>query len=217
MTVKKIVILSVLHVLIAAVSLSTAWGQTDDFRKTTSVGLDAGLFLPLGKWTEHRINPDVSQFQKGAVFGIDLERRFWKFMGLAVNMGFINLSSGDWENYAASRGDFVDASAYMLYIGFHFRPYLLSDGQNDLKAEIGFNFFGSHGQETFSMYTYDYDFLRPHAGFVLGAEYDRFLSENVAVAVRAVCMFISPGIDYATGKDYTIIGFPLTLGIRFHV
>ncbi|UCD94815.1 MAG: hypothetical protein JSU69_01835 [Candidatus Zixiibacteriota bacterium] len=212
----KMLRLSVFCVLVAVVSLTGVRAQTDDFRKTTSLGLDAGLFLPLGQWTEHRINPAVSQFQKGPVIGFDIERRFWKFMGLAVNMGYVGLNTGDWEDYASSQGDFVEASAYMLYLGFHFRPYLLSRDRDYLKAEIGFNFFGSQSQETFGPYTYDYDFLKPHAGFVLGLEYDRFLSENVAIAMRAVAMFIAPGINYATGKDHIMNIFPLTVGIRFH-
>jgi hypothetical protein len=217
-TMTKILRPSVCCILVTAVSLTSVWGQAGDFRKTTSLGVDVGLFMPVGQWTEHRIYPNVNQFQKGLAFGIDLERRFWKFMGLAVNMGYLGASTGDWEDYSFSQhGDVVEASAYMLYCSFLLRPYLLSRERGYLKAEIGFSFLGSQGQETFGPKTYDYDFFKPRAGFILGLEYDRFLSENVAIALRAAGTFITPGIDYEVGKDYLIIGFPITLGVRFHM
>jgi hypothetical protein len=207
-------------VLMGAVLLtlvgSNVLGQTGEARGKFSVGLHAGMFLPMGAWTEHRFAPGVNQFQKGIYGGGILEMELGSRVGLGLEFGYEKLDVGDWVDYAALKGDRISASAEMGHIGILLRPYLLKRTRDLLKLDFGFALVFPSGQETYAPTTYTYDFMKANIGFVTGLEFDHFVSARMAIAGRLNVIMVSSGIKYADGVSHAIYGLPVSVGIRYY-
>ncbi len=211
---KQISQLIALGCVLLVVLLSSSVASTHT--RTSSVGIDAGLFLPQSNWKEHPYAPGVDQFKSGVALEFGLEVKLASWSGLAFNIGYLKLSTSDWEEFAASQGDDIKASAYITYLGPVFIPYLWSDKYNVLKLRFGLNLFISDGEETFSNSSYHYDFLAERIGLILGTEYDRFISERIALALKLSVVYVPSGVIYADGIKHNIIGLPVTIGVRFY-
>ena len=123
----------------------------------------------------------------------------------------------EWENFGRAGGDDVTASASVGHIGLLFKPYLKASRPDIIKLELGAGLVLANGEETFGRFSYEYDFLKSTVvGILLGIEYDRFLSKNIALAARISSMIVLSGIEYADGVDQSLIIMPLTIGMRFH-
>lgn len=184
--------------------------------RTTSLGLEVGYFFPVGDWKEHRYATGADQFRGSVAAGLDLEVRLFQSVGVAANIGYLRLGVGDWEKYAANRGDIVDASASMVHVGVLIKPYLWMDRYNVVKLRLGASLFFPSGQESFDRFTYEYDFLVTRLGYVAGIEFDRSLNRNTALALRISGIVVPSGVQYADGEKHSIVAFPITLGVRFH-
>jgi hypothetical protein len=179
-----------------------------------SIGIGAGYFLPVGDWKEHRY-AGVDQFAGHVAFQGDFEIRWSRLLGFALNAGYDHLGTGEWSDYAASRGDAVDASAFIFHAGIVWRPHLWEDRCNALSLLVGFNYSAPTGQETFEEITYDYDFMKDKIGYQLGLEFEHDISESLALMVSVSGLIIPGGVEYADGVSYTITGLPMTAGVRF--
>ena len=206
----KIALSSLLVLLV--VPLYTALG----FTRTTSVGLNVGLFLPASDWKDHRYAPAIDQFSTSFTFDVDLESKLMSWGGLGFKIGYVNLNMSKWEDYSRSQGDAINASAYLIYAGPVLKPYLWSDKYNIVKLELGIPYVTSDGDESFDSFIYQYDFLAERIGFLVGLEYDRHLSNKAALVLKISTLIVPSGVIYADGLDYTVIGLPFTLGVRFH-
>jgi hypothetical protein len=183
-------------------------------RPDFSIGLGAGYFLPLGDWKAHRY-AGLDQFTGHVCFQGDFEVRWSRPLAFAVDGGYIHLGTGEWEDYAALYGDAVDASASIFYVGLLWKPCVWEDRYNALSLLLGVNFSAPAGQETFEKDTYDYDFMKNKVGYQLGVEFARDISYSTALTVSVSGLFIPSGVEYADGLKYTIVGLPLTAGVRF--
>lgn len=179
-----------------------------------SIGLGAGYFIPVGDWKTHRY-ADVDQFTGHIVVQGDLEFRWSRLLGFELSGGYLTLSTGDWEDYAASQGDAVDASAYVLYWGVDFKPHLLETEHSALSLLAGLNVCFPSGQERFENMTYNYDFLKYAFGLRFGLEFERDVSRNIALMASFSSIIMPGSVEYADGLSYTIATLPLTAGIRF--
>lgn len=203
-------------VVLLLILASAACGQTTETRGEFSIGANAGLFLPQGEWVEHPFAPGVDQFQKGVAIEGILEVEVMHWLGFALNFEYANLSTDDWENYAASKGSDVSASAYLVNFGGMFRPYLVNTPHGILKLDIGLNLVFPRGRETYGYISYDYDFLKTQVGLVTGIEYDLFVKYNLALSLRLGGVFVDQGVKYAGGEEHVLIGMPVMFGIRYY-
>lgn len=204
-------------VIIIAVSLAailSVAGPASADKTEVSIGLGAGYFIPFGDWKAHRY-ADIDQFGGGIAVQGDFEIRFTRRFGMALAAGYINLDTSDWENYAASWGDDVDASAQIVYIGLQFKPHVWKDRRHTIALLLGVNYCIPSGRETFLGTIYDYDFMKSSFGYLIGVELGRNLNRNVAITVSVSGLFIPNGIEYADGLSYTVMGVPVTAGIRY--
>lgn len=189
--------------------------QTPTESPSSSIGGHLGFALPMAG-TKHRY-ADVNQFGGSILFGGDLEIKTSDKVGLAISGGYAKLDLSKWEDFAIARGDQVSASASMSYVGLLLRPYLKASKPDIIKLEFGPALVFTNGNETFGKFSYDYDFFQSTSvGILVGVEYDRFLSDNLALAARITSMIVPSGIEYADGKSQTIIIMPFTVGMRFH-
>jgi hypothetical protein len=179
-------------------------------------GIDGGYMFPLGEWNKHRYAEGVNQLQGGIALNGDMEFGIRR-IGIAMNGGYSNLSVAEWEKYAGSQGEELDASAYALYFGILLKIYLYERPPNTFNLEFGLNYFSLTGQETFTGKTYEYDFLNSRFGFIAGMGYERFLNKQISFTVRLKGLFVPNGIQYADGEKQTIIGLQATSGFRFYL
>lgn len=206
---------SVAAVAITFLLTASIFGQADADSKTFSIGVGVGGFFPQDKWKEHRYASGIDQFQKGIAVEFDLEKKFWRWGGMAINFGYSHLGTGDWEEYARSQDDIVDASANMFHVGLLLKPYLITRQSDILKLDLGLNLFAPSGRETFEVVSYKYDFLKSQFGVIIGVEYNHILGDNIALGVNLAGVIVPAGVKYADDENHTIMGFPLTAGVRF--
>ncbi len=178
------------------------------------LGLNLGYFQPLGAWNDHRYARNIELFNGGALFDAELELRF-RQVGLALCGGYSALHTGAWQNYAAARGDKVEASASFTQLGGLFRIYLHEREADAFSFDFGMNYAMPTGQEKIATGVYDYDFLKSRLGFTAGVGYHRRLSSTVALAFRIGGMFVPGGVAYAGGEKHDLNGLAITVGIRF--
>ena len=203
---------------LSLVLVTSGIGQTPDEFPSSSMGIHIGYGLTLGDWNKHRFAADVDQFGGSILFGGDLEIKTSDKVGLAISGGYAKLDVSKWEDFAMARGDHVSASASVSYVGLLLRPYLKSSKPDIIKLELGAGLVFAKGKETFGRFSYDYDFLQSTSvGILVGVEYDRFLSDNLALAARITSMIVPSGIEYVDGKNQTVIIMPVTVGMRFHL
>lgn len=195
-----------------------ATGKWQDGRSGNSVFVGAGILWPVGDWMGHRFAQGVNQFQRGLAFGFDFEHRFSELASLSLTGGYGSLDVGDWENYASSRGDNIEGSAYMLYGGLRLNFYILNHRSNTVKMGVGALYLGTYGHETFRSFSYDYDFLPGSSVALLtGVEYEWSINDSFALTAKADLVVAPSGVEYVDGKGYSIFGIPTTLGIRFYL
>jgi len=89
------------------------------------------------------------------------------------------------------------------------------DSRHTLALILGLNYCFPSGRETFQSTIYNYDFMKIKFGYQIGIELDRYLGSNVAIAVSVSGLIIPNGIEYADGLSYTVMGVPVTAGIRY--
>ncbi len=198
-------------------AFSSAQEESDrHIHPNVSVGVRGGFAWPLGDWKAHRFAP-VDQFQGGLTVGGDLEIRLTQQMCLGIVADYTRLDVGEWEDYAASRGDDVTASASVISLALTLKPHLIDHRPSVLSLDIGFAIAFPSGKEQSDRFVYEYDFLRnPGFGALLGLEYAHLIGDNFAVTIRAAAMFIFSGIGYADGIDNNLTLAPVTGGVRFY-
>jgi hypothetical protein len=178
-------------------------------------GLDLGYLSPVGKWKEHLYAPGVDQFGGGMLYGAEFE-----FNLLDVNWGvFINytkLDMSDWENYPGNVSP-VSASASMYIYGAVFKYYAVNQSPHYINLDIGLAFTDFKGHESYSGYSYEYDFIKTRSkiNLLIGLAYKYKMNKNLAFQLGGRMVFIPSGIEYADGKDHDILVLPLSLGIRY--
>ena len=204
--------------LVSFLTCHPASGKWQDGRSSNSVFLGAGVLWPVGDWTGHRFAQGVNQFQRGLAFGLDVEHRFSELASLSLTGGYGSLDVSDWENYARSRGDIIEGSAYMLYGGVRVNFYILNHRPNTVKLGIGVLYLGMYGHEQFKSFAYDYNFLPGSSvGFLTGVEYEWSINDSFALTTKGDLVVTPSGVKYVDGKAYSIFGIPTTLGIRFYL
>lgn len=195
---------------------STAAARPERTHGKFSLGGGIGVFQPVGRWADHRYAPGINQFTRGFMFEGVLEYELADWVGLGGVIGGGPLGTGEWVDYAASRGDDVRASARMFYLAGLVRLYLLNRPKYMLKLDLGGGTFGPSGQENFLGFSYDYDFLKSRGLALLGLEYCLFVKPKLALTGRSCFLMATDGVEYADGLKNTIYGFPVTIGIRFY-
>ena len=191
-----------------------ASGQNSNDSLFHSFGIDVGYFSTLGDWKKHRYAVGVDQFQGSFNFGAELETKLLN-AGIGFLFSYSKLSVEDWEKFAQHEGDQIDASASMVNLGILLKLYLLTEIPQMLNLDVGVCYIFSEGHETFETYSYDYNFLKSGIGFITGMGYKHLLNKKIALVFNVRCLIKPDGIKYADGKSYTVIGLPLTLGIRY--
>ena len=190
----------------------------DSSTSRVSLGLRAGYAWPVGEWMQHRFAP-VDQFDAGLSFGGDIEIRLSEKGYLAILVDHTQLDVSAWEDYAASQGSVVDASASITQLGLAMRVNLMDTGSSSaLKLDIGALVALQTGQETTGRYSYEYDFMKNPAFGLFGAlEYVYLFSPKVGLTLRGSIAFVLSGIDYADGIEYIVMLAPVTGGLRFYL
>jgi len=180
-----------------------------------STCFEAGAFLPVGTWADHRYAPDVRQIGEGPLFGLDLEVRLAPWVALAARGDVAFNRTRQWEKYAAARGDVVDASVTTFQTALMLRGIFWSGHRYRAKVGLGCGFFLPSGEETFQGNAYRYDFLKKRLGLAVDAEFDHPLGQRLSLAFRGGTMFVPGGIEYADGFERDVTTVALTLGLRF--
>jgi hypothetical protein len=192
-----------------------AQAQHESESPQIGIGVDAGYFRPSGTWAEHPYALGVDMFGGSAIFRGELEGRFNKRLGLALDGSYNNLNLGAWEEYADARGNRIEASASLFRFEALLRFYAMEHGPHRLHLELGPTYVFPQGRERFDGQFYDYDFLKRRLGFAGGLGYSRLLSQHTALVFRVGGVFVPSGVVYADGRSHALAGVPVTLGVRF--
>ena len=188
----------------------------DSVSSGASLGIRVGYSLGIGEWTQHRFAP-VEHLKPGLTYGGDLEIRLSQKVGLGIMVDYTELDVGAWEDYAASKGSSVRATASLINGGVSIRSYLRRKDPSYVKLEIGALLSFGTGREQ-AHFTYDYDFLgSPCFGVLLGLEYEYLLGASVSFTVKGAFVYIPSGVSYADGYERSLLITPLTGGFRFHL
>jgi hypothetical protein len=208
---RRLSIISGLTALLVLVGVVPARAQ----RGTVSATLSAGGLFPLGKWGQHRYAPNVNLVGVGPMFGLELEVG-GGLLALAGRAEFAFNGTGEWEDYAASKGDRIEARMTTFQGLLLLRGRLWSSPHDQVRVGLGGGISVPSGEETFQGATYTYDFLKTGPGFAADVEADHALTGATSLVLRAGMLLTPKGIRYADGlkRDVTTLG--LTLGVRFH-
>jgi hypothetical protein len=200
----------------ALITPAAILGQTDTGFVKSSLGISIGRSWMGGDWSKSRIAPAVNLFTGGLALEADLEFRLSDRLTLAVIGSYAALDGSDWENYTRSKGDNVSVRASMILAGVMLRPFIKTSKPDLIRVEFGPVALFASGEESFQGRVYAYDFF---SSFKIGArggiEYDRVLSDDIAISVRVAGIFVPSGIEYGDGESRTVIALPVTAGIRF--
>jgi hypothetical protein len=189
-------------------------GQDEGNSPRWALGIDAGYFHPFGNWAEHRF-AGVDLFGAGPTFRGELEFRLKRNLGFALNANYTKLNLGDWENYAASRGERVNAAAAITHFAGLLRWRLHNRAAEAFFIEGGASYVIPRGQESFGGGVYDFDFLKARFGLAAGIGYAHFLGKKTALVLRLSGVLVPAGIKYADGEKRDLIALPITVGVRF--
>lgn len=182
----------------------------------SSIGFRAGYGLPVGEWAKSRVAPEIQYFTGDLACEGDISIRLGQKWAVVIGGGYMRLNGSKWEEYARSSGDNVSISGSMTNVSFSFRPYLLASPSNQIAFELGAIGLFASGEEEVNGQTYNYDFFSSFRIGLQGAlEYDRIMSEAVALTFRVGAVVVPDGMNYADGESRTIIYVPMTAGIRF--
>jgi hypothetical protein len=180
-----------------------------------SLGAAGGIFLPVGSWADHRYAP-VKQFTGGFMIEFILEYQVGSWAAFAITGGGGGLGTDEWVNYAWSQNDEITSTARLYQFTFLFRPYVLQRPKHLLKLDFGVGIFAPYGNESFQYFSYEYTFLQDKMSFITGIEYCLFIKPKFALAARANLVYVGSGIKYADEYSQSVMGLPMTIGIRFY-
>jgi len=179
-----------------------------------SIAVRAGYAWAQGEWTRHPYAP-VSYFSQSLVIGGDFSFPVSDNGALAVIGVFSNLSTKEWNDFARTMGDTVDGSASLGFLAFVYRAFLKNTGPDLFSVDIGPVMLLSGGSEKIGTRSFDYDFMSsPRFGALAALEYDRCVTDNLALTLRLEGMFVPSALQYADGHSPSLLTFPLTVGVR---
>jgi hypothetical protein len=181
----------------------------------STIGLDAGYFLPYGEWNQHRYAQGIDQFGGGYYISGVFSYRFQPRLGALAYAFYSPIDVSDWEKYAQKQGDTITASAYATGMLLGMQIYLLEQKPNLLSLDLNWGWIYLSGKETFEEFSYHYDFLQSSLAVSLGIVYSVLLSENFAFALTARGFYVFKGINYSDGESFDVIMLPVTAGIRY--
>jgi hypothetical protein len=186
--------------------------------KVWTIGLAAGVRFPVGQWSEHPYAFGVRQFGTAWAASGELAYHTSDRFSIALVGGYGPLETGDWERYAAAHGDAVEATAWLGTIGLALRPCIWADPLNAVGLEFSGGILFSGGRESYGRHSYDYTFL-PELAVMLGGglEYERRLSDPVAVYARASFQISLADPAYGDGSGSMLQSIPLVAGIRLRL
>ncbi len=196
-------------------SLKSLPGYVDRLFPAVVYSVETGYFYPVGLWNNHRFAPGVEQFTGGPSVGVTFEQKFTS-TGVGLNFTYTWLSTGQWKDYAAQLGQQVTGNGYFYHIDFLFTIYPWQRLSNLGKIELGLNYIKAGGKETYNGETYDYDFLNWGIGVIAGMEYDYFISDFTALAVKLRYLHAMGVIDYADGAYHWFTGFTFFVGLKLY-
>jgi hypothetical protein len=189
---------------------------TEEQGLQSSIGFRAGYGVTVGNWSYSRVAPAVRQFGGGLTYGGDLTLRLNPKLALVLAGAHTIPDCSRWEQYASTNGDHVSATASFTDLSFSFRPLLFSTSTDQVGVELGAIGLFASGEETINGERYDYDFFSSfRMGFQGAFQYDRLVSESVALTMRAGVIVAPEAMQYADGETRTIIFLPVSVGIRF--
>jgi hypothetical protein len=210
---KKTITFTLILIFLIFTFFQLSLAQKGDQLTRFAFGLNGGFFLSFGDWQTHRFALDVNQFRGDIVIGPALEINY-KDIAVGGFFNYTNLNVKDWEDFALSEGDVVDASAHIEEYGLIIKYYFITRKPDYLNFQFGISYFSIKGQESYSGYSYDYDFLNSGLGFYFGSGYDYFLSDRFALSLNGRFIFFKSGVTYPEKGEFDITGIPLTLGFR---
>jgi hypothetical protein len=200
-------------VFLLGFGLYTGYGQ----ELKGSFGFDVGYLFPAGDWKEHIYVENLNQFNGGILFGAELEFTFME-INFGIFYNYSRLDVSDWEEYVTENGEHLDAEASISYFGGLFKYYFQNTPPHFLNLDLGFGypiFFSGH--ESYSSYSYDYDFINTKGNIALiaGLAYKYKMDERIALTIGTRIVFIPQGIRYRTGENHDILLIPSYLGLRY--
>jgi hypothetical protein len=212
----KTVLLRSAFVLLAAAALAApSAAQEPEAPARNSFGLRVGYAASSGEWNKVRYAPHVTLLDGGVTVGANVAIALSDRLSLVVSGGYEPLDGSDWEAFAGTEGDIVQASASFVSLGALLRPYLKATGPNLVWVEFGPAVLFPTGEERFNGTLYQYDFF---SSMKFGAEcavgFERMLGDRTAVSLRAGALIFPTGVSYADGESFTMIALPVTAGVE---
>jgi len=207
---KKIfIVLSYLVIIFIQVARTQDYHQSSNF----SIGIDAGYFLPMGDWYEHRYAAGVEQFKGDLVLSPIIEMHFLNVtFGVFYNYSRLNVE--DWEEHASTESNILSSSAHFEEIGLIVKYYFNNHKSNWTNFQFGLSYLTLKGQESYRGFTYDYDFFESGVGFFCGMGYDYLLSDQFVISFNARIIWASEVINYPEKGKFDFVGMPFTFGVR---
>ena len=196
-------------------SFKTLPGYIDRDFPATIYGIEAGYFIPTGPWNNHPYAEGIAHFSGGPGIGVEIEQKLTS-VGYGLGFNYTWLTAGEWEDYVKDKGETVEGSGYFYTIDLLFKIYPWVTRNYLIKLELGLNYLSSGGKETFSGETYNFDFLSWGIGLTAGIEYDHFISEHTALALRARYLNVFEAVDYSDNRKYNLAGFQINLGMKYY-
>jgi hypothetical protein len=182
----------------------------------TSIGLRLGYGIPTGDWATSRVAPEIQMFTGGITYGGDITIRVAEHWALVFGASHSVLSGSNWESYTREKGDVVSVSATLSDVSISLRPFLMITPTDQISLEFGAAGLFAGGNEVVDGQRYEYDFFSTFRfGFQGAVQYDRLLSNAVAITIRGGGVIAPGGMNYADGESRTILIFPICAGFRF--
>ncbi len=120
-------------------------------RRRLRVWAGAGLngYFPVGGWTDHvyagRSAPDdLDQFGPGLGAVLDLGVQVNNLL-ISLRPEFATLATGEWDDYARSKGDNISSEAYIFALHLALGYRLISYGSAHLDLEFGIGYSEAFG------------------------------------------------------------------------
>jgi len=188
--------------------------QAQDSGVRNSISVQSGFAWALGEWTQHPYAP-VTFFRQDLVIGGDLAFRLSDDLALAVNGYYSELNTGDWDEYARSRGDAVTSSASLGFITIALRSYLKNSAPDLVSIDVGPLVLLAGGSERVGSQVFNFDFLSStRFGGFAAIEYDRLISDYFALYLRVAGAYVPSALQYADGWSPSLVTIPVTVGGR---
>jgi hypothetical protein len=182
----------------------------------SSIGFRAGYGVTAGNWSYSRVAPAVQQFGGGLTYGGDITLRLGQKWGIVLAGTHTIMDFSRWEEYASSKEEHVGASASLTELSLSFRPLLFSTPTDQVGFEVGAVGLFASGKEVINGESYDYDFFSSfRLGFQGALQYDRLVSDAIALTIRGGVVVAPEAMRYADGETRTMIYLPVTAGMRF--